>query len=81
MINIEMNTMGYKALNGLAPEYVSELFKRNCVSHLWVLHDSSADLQLPKKTSKMGKNVFALEVRWHGMSFQLKLCRHLLYKS
>ena len=69
MINIEMNTMVYKTLNGLAPEYLSDLFIRNSKSHLRALPNTSTDLKLPKKASKIGKKCFSLEVYNHGMPF------------
>ena len=41
--------MVFKALNGLAPEYLSDLFIRNSESHLRALRNTNTDLQVPKK--------------------------------
>ena len=77
MIDTEINTMVFKALNGLTPKYISDLLIRNSENHLRVLQNTTTDLQLPKKATNMGKIAFLLAVQSHGMSFNLKLSRHL----
>ena len=64
-IKIEMD----KAVNGLAPEYLSTLYKRNSESRLWVLQNTRIDLQRPKKASKKDKTAFLVEVYNHAMPF------------
>ena len=51
--------MVFKALSGLAPEYLSKLFKRDSESHLFALRNTSRDLQLPKKTTTSGQKCFS----------------------
>ena len=79
LIDTEINTMVFKVLNGLAPEYFSNLFIRNSESYLWSLRNTKTDLDVPKKKQTMGRNAFPIEVQSHGMPFLLKLSRHLPY--
>ena len=58
LIDTEINTILFKALNGLAPEYLSKLFIRNSESHLLALRNTITDLQLPKKTTTTGWKCF-----------------------
>ena len=51
LIDTEINTMGLKAFNCLAPEYLSDLFIRNSEGHLRALRNTKTDLQVPKKTN------------------------------
>ena len=45
LIDTEINTMVFKAFNGLAPEYFSNLFILNSESHLLALRNTSTDLK------------------------------------
>ena len=51
--------MDFKALNGLGPEYLFDVFTGNSGSHLRPLRNTSADLQLPKKTTNDGQRCFS----------------------
>ena len=47
MISSETNIMVFKALNGRAPQYLTELFSRNLQSSVHNLRKTSNDLKLP----------------------------------
>ena len=53
LIDTQINTMIFKALNGLASEYLSDLFIR----HLRALRNTNTDLQ-----EAMVRNAFPIEV-------------------
>ena len=74
LIDTEINTMVFKALNGLAPEYLSNLFIRNSESHLMALRNTSTDLQLPKKSTTNGQKCFSYRgaKSWNCLPFQIK---------
>ena len=74
LIDTEINTMVFKALNGLAPEYLSNLFIRNSESHLMALRNTSTDLQLPKKSATNGQKCFSYRgaKSWNCLPFQIK---------
>ena len=62
LIDTEISTTVFKVLNGVAQEYLSNLFIRNSESHLLALRNTSTDLQLPKKTTKIGQKYFPTDV-------------------
>ena len=62
LIDTEINTTVFKALNGLASEYLSDLIIRDSESHLWALRKTNTDLQGPKKKQTIGRNAFPIEV-------------------
>ena len=66
--------MVFKALNSLAPKYLSDLFKRNSESHLRVLRNTSSDLQLPNKTTKNGQLCFSYKGAklWNALPLEIK---------
>ena len=74
LIDTEINTMVFKALNGLAPEYLSNLFIRNSESHLMALRNTSTDLHLPKKSTTNGQKCFSYRSAksWNCLPFQIK---------
>ena len=74
MIDTETTIMVFKALNSLAPEYLSDLFKRNSESHLRVLRNTSSDLQLPNKTTKNGQLCFSYKGAklWNALPLEIK---------
>ena len=51
--------MFFKALNGLAPEYLSDLFIRNSESQLGALRNTNTDLLVPKKKTNKGQKCFS----------------------
>ena len=74
LIDTEINPMVFKALNGLAPEYLSNLFIRDSESHLLDLRNTSTDLQLPKKTATNGQKCFSYRgvKSWNYLPFEIK---------
>ena len=74
LIDTETSTMVFKALNGLAPEYLSKLFIRNSETHLLILRNTSTDLQLPKKRASNGQKCFSYEgiKSWNCLSLEIK---------
>ena len=53
LIETEIHTMVFKALNGLPPKYLLNLFITNSESHLLALRNTSTNLRLPKKTTEV----------------------------
>ena len=74
LIDTDINTMVFKTLNGLAPEYLSNLFIRNSESYLLALRNSSTDLQMPKKTTKNGQKCLSYRgvKSWNCLPFEIK---------
>ena len=66
--------MVFKALNGLAPEYLSKLFIRNSETHLLALRNTSTDLQLPKKRTSNGQKCFSYKgvKSWNCLPLEIK---------
>ena len=74
LIETETNTMVFKALTGLAPEYLSKLFIRNSETHLLALRNTSTDLQLPKKRTSNGQKCFSYKgvKSWNCLPLEIK---------
>ena len=74
LINTEINTMVFKVLNGLAPDYLSDLFIKNSESHLWALQITNTDLQVPKKTTYDGQKCFSYRgvKSWNALPLKIK---------
>ena len=74
LIDNEINTMVFKALNGLAPEYLSNLLIRNSESRLMALRNTSTDLQLPKTTTTNEQQCFSYKglKSWNCLPFEIK---------
>ena len=74
LIETETNTMAFKALNGLAPEYLSKLFIRNSETHLLALRNTSTYLQLPKKRTSNGQKYFSYKgvKSWNCLPLEIK---------
>ena len=51
--------MVYKSLNGLAPQYMRNLFTRNSACNSRSLRNSATDLRLPMKRSANGQKCFS----------------------
>jgi len=62
LIDTEINTMVFKALNRLAPKHLSNLFIRNSESHLVALRNTSTDYNCQRKQQQMGRSAFPTEV-------------------
>ena len=75
-IDQDSRSMVYKSINGLAPQYMSNLFIRNSTCNSRSLRNTATDLRLPKKTSVDGQKCFCIEVQNCGIASQLRLSRH-----
>ena len=75
LIDSESNTMVFKSLNNLAPQYLCNLFTRMSQLPSVSLRNTTTDLKLPRKNSKSGQKCFRLEVLSCGMGFQLKVSK------
>ena len=80
LIDTEINTMVFKVLNGLAQEYLSDLFIRNSESHLWALRNTNTGLQVPKKTTNNGQECFSYRGAklWNALPLEIKPASSLL---
>ena len=58
IISSETNIMVFKALNGRAPRYLTELFSRNSQSSVHNLRKTSNDLKLPLMKTAIGQRCF-----------------------
>ena len=74
MIDTEINTMVFKALNSLTPKYITDLLIRNSENHLRVLRNTTTDLQLPKKATNNGQNCFSFSgpKSWNALQAESK---------
>ena len=68
--------MVFKSLHELAPRYMSNLFTKTSQLCSRNLRNVATDLRLPKKSSKMDRNVSPLEVQDLGMASLLSVSRH-----
>ena len=59
LVDEESRSMVYKSLNGLAPQYMRNLFTRNSAFNSRSLRNSATDLRLPMKTSGNGQKCFS----------------------
>ena len=58
LISYETQILVFKALNGLAPQYLTELFSRNSQGSLHTLRNTSTDLKLPLYKTVNGQKSF-----------------------
>ena len=74
MIGSESKIMEFKALNGLAPQYLSELFSRNSQGSHHSLPNTSTDLKLPLMKTGNGQKVFSYRGAkyWNSLSAESK---------
>ena len=59
LISYETQILVFKALNGLAPQYLTELFSRNSQGSLHTLRNTSTDLKLPLYKTVNGQKSFS----------------------
>ena len=59
LIDQDSRSMVYKSINGLAPQYMGNLFIRNSTCNSRSLRNTATDLRLPKKTSANGQKCFS----------------------
>ena len=74
----ESRSVVYKSLNGLAPQYMRNLFTRDSTSNSRSLQNTAADLRLLKKTSANGQKCFLFAKLRFGIASQLRPNRHPL---
>ena len=74
MISSETNTMVFKALNGRAPQYLTELFSRNSQSSVHNLQNTANDLKLPLMKTVTGQRCFSFRgvKSWNSLSVESK---------
>ena len=70
LISNETKVCVFKALNGLAPQYLTELFSRNSQRSLHTLRNTSADLKLPLFKTANGQKRFSFRgvKYWNSVS-------------
>ena len=74
LIDRESNTIVFKPLNNLAPQYLRNLFTSLLQLPSVSYKNTTTDLNLPRKNSKSGQKYFFIsEVLSCGMGFQLKV--------
>ena len=69
----EAATTMYKSLNGLVPEYLSNLFVKNSTRNVRELKNTQADLSLPLQKTKNGQKA----ISFHGPKLWNQLERDL----
>ena len=76
IIRSETATTMYKFLNGLVPEYLSDLFVKNCTRNVRELRNTETDLSLPLRKTKNGQNATSLRgpKLWNQPELDLKRC-------
>ena len=66
--------MVYKAMNGLAPEYINELFIKTSEVHTKILRSvDNEQLRVPKTMSKLYENSFAVSAAKHWNKLPTKI--------
>ena len=68
LISYETQILVFKALNGLAPQYLAELFSRNSQGSLHTLRNTSTDLKLPLYKTVNGQKSFSFRGVKYGNS-------------
>lgn len=84
LIENESQTMVFKSLNGLAPEYLSGLFMKNCEHSSYTLRNTESDLRLPLKKTTGGQKSFSYRGAkiWNSLSAESKQASSLsLFKK
>ena len=55
MIQYESRVMIYKSVNGLAPQYLQDIFTRNSENPSYELRSTATDLHIPKRNTAVDK--------------------------
>ena len=76
IIRSETATTTYKSLNGLVPEYLSDLFVKNSTRNIRELRNTEPDRSLPLPKQKMDKTQYPFVDRSFGINSNLILNRH-----
>ena len=74
LVDQDSRLMVYKSINGLASQYMSNLFTRNSACSSRNLRNTKTDLRLPKKTSANGQKCFSYRGAklWNSLSAEIK---------
>ena len=74
LISIESETMVFKSLNELAPQYLCGLFTKNSQCSTRTLRNTGTDVRLPKKNSANGQKFFSFRGAklWNSLSAESK---------
>ena len=74
IIRSETATSMYKSLNGLVPEYLSNLFVKNSTRNVRELRNTETDLSLPLRKTKNGQNAISFRgpKLWNQLELDLK---------
>ena len=74
LVDQDSRLMVYKSINGLAPQYMSDLFTRNSACSSRNLRNTKTDLRLPRKTSANGQKCFSYRGAklWNNLSAEIK---------
>ena len=74
IIRSETATTMYKSLNGLVPEYLSNLFVKNSTRNVRELRNTETDLSLPLRKTKNGQKAISFHgpKLWNQLDFDLK---------
>ena len=74
LISIESETMVFKSLNELAPQYLCGLFTKNSQCSTRTLRNTGTDVRLPKKNSANGQKCFSFRGAklWNSLSAESK---------
>ena len=81
IIETDTKLMVFKSLNGLAPQYLSDLFTKNLQIAPYNLRNTVTDLRLPKKTTMGGQKAFSYRGAklWNSLSAEPKQAPSLSY--
>ena len=74
IIRSETATNMYKSLNGLVPEYLSNLFVKNSTRNVRELRNTETDLSLPLRKTKNGQKAISFRgpKLWNELELDLK---------
>ena len=74
LVDQDSRLMVYKSINGLAPQYMSDLFTTNSACSSRNLRNTKTDLRLPRKTSANGQKCFSYRGAklWNNLSAEIK---------
>ena len=80
LIQRERLVMVFKSVNGLSPQYLSELFVTSSTNACYNLRRTTTDLRLPKKLSSNGQKSFSFRgaALWNSLPSESKQASNLL---
>ena len=74
MIQYESRVMVYKSVNGLAPQYLQDIFTRNSENPSYELRSTATDLHIPERNTTSGQKGFSFRGSklWNSLSAEIK---------